>query len=310
MEELQKIEHLIQKGNLQTAIDRLNQVDLKPSLKKEALLISARYRRLKRARILKVLSIRDDNITENQITQSLLELIQHPEEEPFNEKSSISQRSPLKVRLWKAVAAFALLVGMVSGLLSIGTVLFPGPAPSTTNTVSVRVHGSKGVDQKVLPGRGLVTLMYGQEVYPKQINNDGVAVFTELPDKFFGIKDSVRILFEDPLDEPWGVVRDSFFHLDREHMVQLEVKRFQLDTIQGFVSDFETGKGIEDVEILILGKTAFSGRWGYFKLGIPTKDQAPFVTIRAFKEEYKNLKLNHVAVDSRLSLEFNMKPEG
>ena len=180
---------------------------------------------------------------------------------------------------------------------------------TASNSITILVHGPGGKDEKVLPGRGIVKLIYGDAIVPKQINNQCEATFTQISDAFFAQEAGVEILFEDPEGESYRVThKDSLYRLTRGKYIPLEVKLFGLDKISGIVKDFVTGKPIEGAVIRIQGLEAVSNQYGEYALEIPEEKQLQFQTIRAYKDGYQDFEQKNVPTQTKQEMAILMKP--
>lgn len=309
----QQLAQLVQEGRIADALAGLLAQDLPPSIRQEAQAIRARHQHLRSKRRLGILQFSEDTITQNQISASLLELIQFPADQPFPAEQSIDTRIPLRALWWKRISAAALLIGMLAALTTI-LVNFdrlfgkPGADPDL-NTVTVLVHGESGPEERILPGRGNVTLLYGDALVTKQTNNEGEATFKRIDDVFFQPEARVQVLFQDPKEEPYrAIVRDSLYRLVRGEMVMLPVHLEGLDLLRGTVTDFDTGAPLDSVRVSVLGTAVYSNAFGEFVLHIPKADQRQFQTVRATKVGYAAWLQHDVPVQTRQSNDFSMKP--
>lgn len=200
---------------------------------------------------------------------------------------------------------------VVLGILGAITIFnqYTREIPTASNSVTVLVHGPGGKDEKVLPGRGIVKLIYGDAIVPKQINNQCEATFTQISDAFFSPDAGVEILFEDPEGEPYRVThKDSLYRLTRGKYIPLEVKLFGLDKISGILKDFVTGKPIEGAVVRIQGLEAVSNQYGEYTLEIPEEKQLQFQTIRAYKDGYQDFERKNVPTQTKQEMAILMKP--
>jgi hypothetical protein len=309
----QRLLGLVGQGELRKAIDELLKVDLNPGMKKEALAIAARYRGLQSRRFRGIFNFHEDTITENQIIASLIDLLHFPEDQVFPEERSIDQKVPVRVLYWKYVTYVAVVVGLLAGIstgiVNWGKIFGPREA-FEGNNVTVMVHGPKGKDERILENRGVVSLVYGTAVVAKQIDSQGLAIFTEIPSEFFSPETDVSILFSDPKLEPiYAVHRDSTYHLKKGQFVPLEVALFHLDTIRGIVRDFVTGDPIDSVRVSVKTVSTYSDEFGEYLIVIPPGLRQQFQTIRAQKKGYQFYELQDVPVQTRAEAVIVMKPK-
>lgn len=241
----------------------------------------------------------------SQINLALLQII---DELPVEIQTKTS-----KHKWWEWVIAIGVVAGILGGISEFSGIrvrdLFLGTS-TASNSVTVLVHGPEGKDQKILPNRGIVKLIYGDAIVPKQINNQCEATFTQVSDAFFEPDAGVEILFEDPEGEPYRVTKqDSLYRLTRGKHVAIEVKLFGLDKIKGIVKDFETGKPIEGAVIRVQGVEALSNQYGEYSLDIPEDKQLQFQTIRAYHDNYNDFEISDVPTQTKREIPISMKPK-
>ncbi len=175
--------------------------------------------------------------------------------------------------------------------------------------VTVLVHGEKGRDHLVLPGRGRVKLLFGDANIVETTNDKGEATFKQIPKEFFDSKATVEIHFLDPEGEPYYAENpDSLYRLTHGKYIALPVKLYGIGSIRGIVKDFNTGRPVEGVRISIRGIGAFSDSYGEYTLEIPPEHQRKFQSVRAFKEGYEHFELTNVPVQTENELPILIKP--
>ncbi len=173
----------------------------------------------------------------------------------------------------------------------------------TPGDITVVVHGKKSKNQKILPNRGVVTLVYRDVLINETINTKGEAIFKQIPADFFENEAKVEIRFEDPKGEPYAAVYpDSVYTIQRNKYIPLVVELKGLDSLEGIVKDFETGNPIENVAIRVRGANATTNEFGEFTLTIPEEYQEPYKNVRALKEGYQPYSENEVPLDTNEEL--------
>jgi hypothetical protein len=307
----QNLLNRIARREIQPVIDELlNRKDLPDDRHQELIAISARHRRLKSGRRMGLLSFQEDHISETQIIASLVDLIELPTDAPFPEEKSINQKVPLRVLWWKYIVAAGVIIGILAGLttLFINMARIVGPEEYSTNSLTVLVHGEQGTDKSILPNRGIVTLMYGNAIVSEQINNQGEAVFAELDNRFFGSDANVKIIFQDPLGDPYSAIRpDSLYRLEKGKHIELAVKLHNIDKIKGIVRDDVTKDPIDSVRVSVAGVASYSDAYGEFGLYIPDSLQREYQTIRATKAGYEFYERYNVPVVTGVEEQLLMK---
>jgi Effector-associated domain 11 len=301
----------IARGEVKQVIETLlSRKDLHEDRHKELIAISARHRRLKSGRRMGLLSFQEDHITETQIIASLVDLIELPTDAPFPEEKSIDHKVPLRVVWWKYIVAAGVIVGLLAGIttlfINIGRIV--GPGEYSTNSLTVLVHGEKGIDHRILPNRGIVTLIYGNAIVSEQINNQGEAVFAELDNRFFGPDANVKITFQDPVGDPYRALHpDSLYRLEKGNHIDLAVKLHNIDKIKGIVREDVTSEPIDSVRVSVAGVATFTDPYGEFRLYIPDSLQREFQTIRATKAGYAFYESQNVPVVTGVDVPILMK---
>ena len=225
-----------------------------------------------------------------------------PTTKPKAETPKPRATSSLKDRpylIFGGLIALAVLYWVVSSLLP----------DKGTGQVTVMVHSEKGKDQLVLPGRGEVTLVFGDASVVETINAKGEATFKQIPESFFDSEAVVEVLFADPQGEPYrSMFADSLFHLKADSYIALPVKLYGLDAVRGIVKDFNTGQPMEGVRVSISGVEAFSNSYGEYELEIPAEKQQKFQTVRAFKDGYALFEQQQVPIQTDTELPIMLKP--
>ena len=304
------IQQLIADGKTSRAIQALQQLTSKledQDLHNDTLMVAGRYEAYAREKRLGTSSAEEQASALAQINHALLEIVARL---PGNDR-----RAGFLVlrKWWEWVVAASVIVGILAGLFTIwGDNLKNLLAKTSTaaNTVTVLAHGPGGKDDKVLPSRGLVKLIYGDAIVTKQINNEGEATFKQISDAFFAKDTRVEILFEDPDGEPYFALRnDSLYQLERGKYVALEVKLYGLEKLKGIVKNFDTGEAIESAKVRVQGEEATSNAYGEFTLDLPPDKQEKFQTIRAYHPDYQDYELANVPTQTQREIPILMKPK-
>ncbi len=66
-----------------------------------------------------ILSFEQSNLTENQITAHLIDLINHPEDILFPKDKSIDTTNPAKLIIWEYITAVAVVIGILGSLAEV-----------------------------------------------------------------------------------------------------------------------------------------------------------------------------------------------
>lgn len=201
-------------------------------------------------------------------------------------------------------------MGLITVISILSIVQYYSGAPDTASQVTILVHGERGKDDLLLPGRGKVKLIYGDANTIETTNDKGEATFKQIPQKFFEEGATVEIQFFDPQGEPYRVEKpDSLYTLTPGKYIALPVRLYGLTSIWGIVKDFNTGDLLEGVRISIRGVAAFSNQYGEYTLEIPPEHQRKFQTVRASKEGYEFFELTDVPIQTESEIPILMKPK-
>lgn len=226
---------------------------------------------------------------------------------------TLKPQTSIGARLWRWMLVASVVIGIIGGIaaftgLNLGTLF--APAAPDFYPVTVRAHDKKEKDQWVLPNRGVVHLIYGGKTESKQINNQGEAIFPQIPATFFRDGSTVKVWFEDPEGEPYrAMYPDSLYQLYPGEYLSVPVVLSGIDAIQGVVRHFVTGKPIGGARVSTQGESTISDELGYFMLEIPESKQQPFQTIRADKAGFASFEDSNVPVSRQKEIPILMKPE-
>lgn len=317
---IDRLKDLISEGEIKKAIDVLlsyaKQVDNK-DLYKEAVAQSNRFETYIQKKLTEPSSQREEDITIAKINNAILDIADRlsigniPSNSPQSSTTSPIDTPP-KGKWWKWIVGLGLLIAIPAGIAEFtGYQLKDWFSPTSTdsNTVTVLVHGKNGKDELVLPNRGIVKLIYGDAIVPKQINADGEATFKQINDVFFNPDVEVEIVFQDPERESYRAANpDLKYKLTKGQYIPFEVHLYGLGKVSGIVKDFKTGKALKDARISIQQEEAFSNEYGEFTLVIPEAKQQQFQTIRATKEGYLDYEISNVPIQTQKEIPILLKP--
>ncbi len=298
---------------LRSLADQIND----SGVQQEIILQSSRYERFSMANRMGTSSSEEQGTSLAKINKALLEIVEQLPETITSsdsikiEDSSPSIDKPPTGKMWKWIVALGLLIAISAGIAEISGYslkkLFSSSS-TASNTVTVLVHGKKGKDELVLPNRGIVKLIYGDAIVPKQINADGEATFKQVSDVFFDKDVEVEIVFLDPEGEPYrAALLDKKYKLTRGKYIPLEVHLFGLEKVSGIVKDFKTGNPIEGARISIQREESYSNKYGEFVLIIPEENQQKFQTIRVIHKDYAPFELSQVPIQTQSEIPILLK---
>ena len=222
----------------------------------------------------------------------------------------------LKSKFSKIIGALIVIIGALAGIAEFTGFslrdLFAskqtGSIPS--NSITVLVRGEKGMNDLVLPERGVVTLIYGDAIIPRTINDVGEIVFKQIPGSFFEPGAEVEILFSDPEKDPYRAkFQDSLYQLKHGEKIHLTAILEGMDKVNGFVVDFISEKPIENAIIRAAGVEATSNAFGEFELEFPKEKQQKFITVKAYKDGYKVYTQENIPTSTQEAMTIMMRPE-
>ncbi|MEL6676179.1 MAG: CHAT domain-containing protein [Bacteroidota bacterium] len=216
---------------------------------------------------------------------------------------------PAKPRLGiSRVAIFAagliLLLGGIAALTGINLQEMLGFSSRTSQSLTVRVHGPGGKDDRVLAGEGEVSLILGQATRVEITNRKGEVHFQEIPREFFTGEEKARLHFRHAHEypEPYAArFPDSLYSLEAGQVIDLAVHISGLGQIQGIVYGPDN-LPLQGVLVQVQGMADSTNQIGHFKLDIPVEKQAKFQMIRAFKSGFEPYAREHPILPQELIL--------
>ncbi len=281
----------------------------------EFLLLQSRYTRLKDSDGLYISTKDQISADYNQLNLNLLNFIDKvfpPEAEAILEHSRSSSdiwkrfNDPKLRVLGYGITGLIFVLILISSLNFFNSQIF-GKGISS-NTLLIKVKAKNGIP---LPTKGKVLLTYGNAQVSKEISNDDIATFTEIPNEYFREDSRVKITFTDPEGEPYFAIKeDSLYQLMPHQSIELAVFLKGLERMSGIVKDFVSGEFIAGARISVLDLETFSDENGWWELNItPAEKQRKFHTIRASKEGYQNWELSNVPaqVDKEIPIPLKQK---
>ncbi len=261
------VKALINEGNLQEAIDKLITFKLNESQQQELLAITARYNRLKEKNRAGVLSFEQQSLTENQITASLINLINYPEDKFIPQSKSINKKST-KPAIWKYITAAAVIVGLIAGLADIFNFvnIFSGREASEKLQLTVFVTDTEG--NAVLENEGRLNIPLGNRSLNEVIGANGRTNFPDITADNKG--DTITIGLD---AKGWELAGKKNEFVFTGEPIQLKVtKDNSLGTIKGIVKTRDGQDFISGATILInTDTTTTTNELGIFNVVLPDK---------------------------------------
>lgn len=303
-QKIEQIRQLVSKDLLEEAANLLLETDLKT----QGYAIKARLADYRQKLLQGILSEESQGLIKRQITASLLQatdVLENPDlRNPDTPVDTIRfQYRSRKTWLYALIGLLTIsLLGVFANMLY--------QQAQTGGSLTVMVHGKQGLDEIILPNRGIVELIHGKAKRTEQVNNKGVAHFDEIPASFFDPDASVKILFQDPEGEPYrATFRDSLYILVEGQSIELQVNIDRIDVINGHITKRSTSTPIPDAKIVVKGVEVFSDQNGNFSLPLPERKQSKMQTIRVYKDGYEPYVDNDVPIDSDIELAIQLSPE-
>ena len=311
---LTQVRTLIEKDQIPTAVGKLKLL-LQNSPQLNALLLqSARYNALVKQIINGLLSIEQINRAKEMIRKDLLDLID--EIEGQGEKTAIRQELAASIELLNSCdrraqnfkilnrfgIGFLLLSVLVAGFLY----LLRDRIWAGSFMLTVLVHGQGGLDDRILKDEGEVWLDFGMGRFVAKIDAHGEATFKEIPSFYLNRK--AVITLEHP--QPYKVVSpDSSYLLDGEQAIYLQVRLTNLDSVFGFVRDFDTEHMLDSVRVSSRDIETYTNAHGWYSLKFPPNAQQKFVTIWVEKPGYRIDRIDSVAPHLNRELIITLHPQ-
>ncbi|PHI19813.1 hypothetical protein CEQ90_11365 [Lewinellaceae bacterium SD302] len=314
-----QLKEKVARGRVKEVLDELLAQTEGMTIHNDLLQLTSRFNRMAHNRRNGTVNPSTTDITENQITQALLGLIDEleelnlPSERLVASRTSSSRRPAAAPTAWwpyvvKIGVVVAIVAGIVATLKHLGYLGEEGGPLSRSMTVLV--HSPEGKDKLVLPNRGRVYLIYGEAKVGETINAKGEATFKQINEAYFKEDARVELLFEDPEGEPYRArFPDSAYQLKAGQYLSLEVVLEGMETVEGIVKDFVSGAPLDSVEIRIPGQSFFTNAYGEFSLDLPPSRQSQFIDFTLTKEGYQRKELTQVPTTTEQFQRISMKPE-
>lgn len=298
-----EIKNLLSSGRTEDAIERLLRITKNTAWHDEVVQQSARFREWQRAKRSGAVPASELDLKRNQINAALLEIMNGMSDNP---------PAAIDFSVWgRLLKTLGVIVAIVAGLIfAFNSIGGSGARGGNSNSITVLVHGKSGKDDIVLPGRGIVYLIYGNAKVPETLNNEGEVTFKQIPEAVFAEGARVELLFEDPDGEPYRAARpDSQYAVDKGEYIALEVVLEGIDRLEGTVKDFVTGEPLDSVMIRIRGYSFYSNTFGEFTIEIPEERQRQFIDITAVKDGYQRWELSNVPTTTDKPIVIGLKPQ-
>ena len=259
---------LINDGNIREAIDTLMICKLSESQQQELYAINARYNRLKGKSRSGVLSFEQENLTENQITASLIDLTNYPEDKTFPKSKSINKTNPTKPIIWKYITAAAVVVGLIAGLADIFNFVNIFSGNKSTEKLQLTVFVTDIQGNAVLENEGRLNIPLGNRSLNEVIGANGRTNFPDITADNKG--DTINIGLD---AKGWELAENKNKFIFTGEPIQLKVKKDNsLGIIKGIVKTRDGQDFISGATILInTDTTTTTNELGIFNVILPNK---------------------------------------
>jgi hypothetical protein len=280
--------NLIEQGDVLDAIEHLSKCPLQESQRKEVISIASRYHRLKRKDRLGILSFEQVNISENQIVNHLIDLINWPEEQPYPESKSIEHRPAPRPILWKYISLAAILFVILAVLIDILNYINLSPNSDNSLQLTVFVTDIKG--NAVLENQGRLHIPIGNRALNELIGVNGRTNFPDINAKYKG--DTIIIGLQ---ADGWEIADGKNTFIFDGRPIGLKVKNDGgMGIISGIVKSRDGQEMIGGAKLLVNADTStLSNLNGVFKLILPesmwVKNASDHYELTVIKEGYETM---------------------
>jgi len=303
MTEKEAILKLISNGRTAEALNQLLSMDLPPKDRSAVVQIKASLEKLRSDTLKGILSVEQQTIEQNRINDRLLSFLNGDDTPP-----PPTEPSPRTRKWWQYVVSLGVILGILGGIAEFSgislTDIFTGSGTDDTFTVTVFVHGKKGIDDRILKNQGQVILGLRTNEMPSSINEKGEATFKEIPMSFKG--KSVPIRIEHP--QPYRATQpDSLYRLEPNAAIYLEVALEGTNRIFGKVMDFETEQWLDSVRVSVEDIATYTDQYGWFELFIPEDRQRKFQRVSFYKRGYQIEDLDSIPVHTQQQIDISLK---
>ena len=174
------------------------------------------------------------------------------------------------------------------------------PVRNGAQSITVFVHGKQSRSELILKNRGEVVITYGTARVRQGINEDGQAIFNEIPNRFFMTEARKKIFVnvEDTRGEPYEALNpDSQYTLIPGEPIYLKVMLAGLEKIFGTVIWNESPLGGVVVSVGTVRDT--TDQLGSFILNIPEELQKQQQEVKFFKPNFKLIQKKGLSTNKR-----------
>lgn len=263
-EEKSNLLNLIRAGNVQAALDQLHSITINESNKNEVIAIAARFKKLKQEKRLGILSFEQANLTENQITTHLIDLINNIYKHPFSNKKTTPSSAAIDSQKEKKSLAYKIgIAGSIASILGLLLYFLPLGA-GQVHQLTVFVTDIDG--NVVLEHKGVLNTSIGNRPLRETIGEHGRTNFGDILSTYLG--DTITIGFK---AEGWEVIGGKNTFVFSGEPIQLKVKKDnRLGLIKGVVKTRD-GQGFISAALIRINNdtTILTNELGIFKMVLP-----------------------------------------
>ena len=265
------IKNLLSEDQIKAAFDYIKSIEkeLPSSLKSDILLIEARFYKADHDHIVGLINNSQYGVERVNIINSILNRIEHP----FKPDSFIS---PTKKKFLLGILAF--------GLIAILAVLIPKiiePNEPDIFPLTAIVHSSEGLTCPILRGQGEVSIDVGNDRRIASINENGEAVFLDLPGSFLGKKAVLGIVH----NQPYTVIgNEKNITLEANKIVYLPVKLEDLESTEGQIFSTNKDDTLANVRVNVVNAVSYTDSFVQFKDRL-NQNPAVSIPVQEVKQE-------------------------
>ncbi len=171
---------------------------------------------------------------------------------------------------------------------------------------TVHVHGPKGPTERILSNKGKVLLKSDDFQSEAPINENGEAVFAQLPATL--IESAVHLDVEAMGEAYVPIDPSTTYPLQRDAQVQFPIHLSGSERLRGIVRDLATGAPVPDAQVRIKTITAATDASGRFDLAIPLDLREAFQDVEVTCKGYAYYQDKQVPLQGDGEMEVMLEP--
>ena len=173
-------------------------------------------------------------------------------------------------------------------------------------TTTVHVHGPKGPTEMILSNKGKVLLKSDDFQAEAPINENGDAVFAQLPATL--LEASIDLDVEAMGEAYVPIDQSIIYSLQRDAQVQFPVHLSGSERLRGIVRDLATGAPVPNAQVRIKMISAATDASGRFDLPIPLELRQPFQDVEVTCKGYTYYQDKQVPLQGDGEMEVMLEP--